>query len=149
MGKIGAGVGVLVIRDGRVLLGQRHADPEKAKSELQGQGTWTMPGGKLHFGESLEECASRELREETGLEVEIDDLQLVSLMNDIAGKAQFLTCGMLAKSTRGEVQVCEPEEIVRWEWHPIDDPPEPLFKPSKEILQNFAESVIYRPGLAR
>lgn len=49
------------MNDGKVLLGQRHSDPEKADSALHGEGTWTMPGGKLHFGESFEEGATREV----------------------------------------------------------------------------------------
>ena len=56
--KVGAGFGVMLFKEGKILLGRRHADPEKADSELNGEGTWTMPGGKLHFGESFEEGAA-------------------------------------------------------------------------------------------
>ncbi len=47
----------MILRHNQVLLGQRHSDPEKADSALQGEGTWTMPGGKLHYGESFEDGA--------------------------------------------------------------------------------------------
>lgn len=50
----GIGFGVMMLKEGRVLLGKRHEDPEKASSELSGEGTWTMPGGKLNFQESFE-----------------------------------------------------------------------------------------------
>jgi len=63
--KIGVGFGVMILRDGKVLLGQRHFDAAKADSELHGEGTWTMPGGKMHFGESFEETCARETLEET------------------------------------------------------------------------------------
>lgn len=53
--KIGVGIGIMILRDGKILLGHRHEDPKKASSLLQGQGTWTMPGGKLDFGEKLAE----------------------------------------------------------------------------------------------
>ena len=59
--KIGTGFGVMILHNNKVLLGQRHVDPAKADSELQGEGTWTMPGGKLHYGESFEEGAKRVL----------------------------------------------------------------------------------------
>ncbi|MFH1111651.1 MAG: hypothetical protein V1712_01105 [Patescibacteria group bacterium] len=40
----------MVLKDGQVLLGLRNSDPAKAGSELYVAGTWTMPGGKIHFG---------------------------------------------------------------------------------------------------
>ena len=52
---VGVGFGVMILREGKVLLGQRHVDPVKASSELHGEGTRTMPGGKMHFHESFEE----------------------------------------------------------------------------------------------
>ena len=53
------GVGVLIVRDGTVLLGVRRGS--------HGAGTWAPPGGHLEFGESVEACARREAAEETGL----------------------------------------------------------------------------------
>jgi len=64
--KIGVGFGLMLLKDGRVLLGKRHVDPKKADSELREEGSWTMPGGKLDYGESFEEGAKRELQEEIG-----------------------------------------------------------------------------------
>jgi len=61
--KVGVGFGVMFLKDSKVLLGKRHDDPEKADSELHGEGTWTMPGGKLHFGEAFEDGAWREVKE--------------------------------------------------------------------------------------
>ena len=69
--KIGVGIGVLIMRDNKILLGKRNDDPEKAKSALNGAGTWTMPGGKLKFGETFEQAALREVKEETGFSVEV------------------------------------------------------------------------------
>lgn len=57
----GLGVGVLVIENGRVLLGKRKGS--------HGAGTWSAPGGHLEYGESIENCAEREVLEETGLRI--------------------------------------------------------------------------------
>src|SRR6476620_3655730 len=55
----------LLVRDeaNRILLGKRNKDPQR--------GSWVIPGGKIRAFESVDEAACRELREETGLEVEV------------------------------------------------------------------------------
>jgi len=55
----------LLVRDeaNRILLGKRNKDPQR--------GSWVIPGGKIHAFESIAEAAARELREETGLTVEV------------------------------------------------------------------------------
>src|SRR4030065_402019 len=91
------GVGVIILKDNKILLGKRHEDPEKADSLLHGEGTWTLPGGKLDFGEALEDCAFREANEETGIEINKDKLKLISVTNDIVHDAHFITLGFLAE----------------------------------------------------
>jgi 8-oxo-dGTP diphosphatase len=60
------GVGGVVIENGRALLIKRGSEP------LLGQ--WSIPGGTLELGESLQEGVARELLEETGLEVQVLDM---------------------------------------------------------------------------
>jgi 8-oxo-dGTP diphosphatase len=60
------GVGGVVIQNGRALLIKRGSEP------LLGQ--WSIPGGTLELGESLQQGVARELLEETGLEVEVLDI---------------------------------------------------------------------------
>jgi 8-oxo-dGTP diphosphatase len=114
--KMGIGVGIMIIRGGRVLLGKRHPDPEKADSELHGEGTWTLPGGKIDFGESLEHAACREVLEETGLQIDENVLRLVSIANDIRTTAHFITIGFLCNVSDGEPGAMEPDEITEWKW---------------------------------
>ena len=57
------GVGAVVVRDGRALLVRRAHEPRK--------GEWSLPGGLLDLGEALVDAARREVKEETGLDVEV------------------------------------------------------------------------------
>ena len=78
------GVGALIHdRDGRVLLIKRRFEPNK--------GRWSLPGGLLETGETLLEAGRREVREEVGVEIEVEELFQVSeeIVRDAEGKARF------------------------------------------------------------
>ncbi len=136
------GVGVLLLKDGKVLLGRRNDDPKKADSLMHGEGTWTCPGGKLDFHETLFGQAIREVREETGIEVK--RLELVSIGNDIVPDSHFVTIGFLAKEFSGKPKVMEPDEITEWKWFPLDGLPEKVFPPSRKIIMNYLDKEIYK-----
>ncbi len=138
---VGVGVGVMMIRDGKILLGLRNPDPVKAGSALHGEGTWTDPGGKLRFGESLGDCACREVAEETGMHLKKARVFCVS--EDMVGDAHFVTIGMVADEFEGEPKVMEPD-IIEWRWFPLDDLPRPLYPAFKKILDNYLEGRVHR-----
>ncbi len=132
--KPGIGFGVMLLRDNKILLGRRHDDPEKAQSELEGAGKWTMPGGKLHYQETFEDGIYREVLEETGIEIDRTSLRHISTTNNIVANAHFVTLGFLCEHFTGEAEVKEPDEIVEWQWFSLDELPKPLYFPSKQIL---------------
>lgn len=138
---MGLGVGVLIMKDGRILLGKRDNNADKAGSLMNGQGTWTMPGGKLEFGESFEDGAIRETLEETG--IRIKELEVLCVNNDISDKAHFITIGLIAKEYEGEPKVMEPDKITEWNWFSFDTLPENLYFPSSKIIRNYNESKFY------
>ena len=59
-------VGVAVVEDGAVLLVRRGRGPNA--------GLWAVPGGKVDYGESMRAAAVREVKEETGLDVEVEQV---------------------------------------------------------------------------
>ncbi len=135
--KPGVGIGAMILKNNKVLLGKRHSDSDKADSELHGEGTWTMPGGKLHFGEGFKDAVYREVFEETGIKINKENLKFVSVTNDIVKDAHFVTIGFLCEDFEGEPKVMEPDEITEWKWFELDNLPSPIFFPSEKILKNF------------
>lgn len=137
------GFGVMVLKDNKVLLGRRHEDPKKADSELHGEGTWTMPGGKMHFGESFEEACYRETLEETGIKIDKDKIKLISIANDRVPDAHFVTIGFLCQDFQGKPKVMEPDEITEWHWFPLSDLPNRVFPPSQKVIDNLNANLVY------
>jgi len=115
------GVGVIVLKEGKILLGKR--------KNAHGEGTWCYPGGHLENGETWAECASRETEEEAG--IKIGNLRFGTLTNDIfeEGGKHYVTIAMLADYESGEVKVMEPDKCEEWGWFEWDAMPEPLFLP--------------------
>lgn len=117
----GVGVGVFILKDGKVLMGKRR--------NAHGDGTWSLPGGHLEFGEDVFTTAHREVLEETGLE--ITNLRLGPYTNDIFEKEgkHYITLFVISDHAGGEPQVLEPDKCERWEWADWEHPPEPFFLP--------------------
>ena len=140
--RIGAGFGVIILNnEGKILLGKRHPDPDKADSAFRSAGEWSLPGGKLDWGESFEEGAIREAKEETDLD--IIDPEVISLHNCRNEHAHFVTVGLIAKNFKGEPKVMEPDEMTEWGWFDLNDLPEPRYFPSFMVIENYLKNKFY------
>ena len=105
-----------------------------------GTGTWSTPGGHLEFGETLEECAAREAKEEVG--VDVIDVRLRAVTNDIfeeTGK-HYITVWMEGKPV-GEPFLAAEREVEEIGWFAWDSLPEPLFL----TLENLVKGNSYPP----
>lgn len=137
------GVGVMILKEGKVLLGKRHEDPQKADSELHGEGTWTMPGGKVEFQEKLIDTIAREAFEETGIKINKEKIRVLSVTDDIVPDAHFVTIGFLCESFEGEPKIMELDEITEWEWFELGGLPEKVYPPSLKMIKAYQNKNIY------
>ena len=124
------GVGVLVTKDAKILMGKR--------KNAHGDGTWAPPGGHLEYGETPEEGARREVQEETGLIVAT--MRWLTFTNDIftEAKKQYITLYFVAEYISGTPQILEPEKCTALDWFSFDELPSPLFL----SFQNFLNQKI-------
>ena len=142
----GVGLGVIILNEeNKVLLILRNEDPVKAGSDMRLEGTWTLPAGKVKTGETLFEAAKRKVKSEVNLE--IDQMSVVSIADDINEHAHFLTVGILAKEKNGNIDLGKTEEHVSFDWFKLDSLPDNLCDPSKKIIANYLDKTFYRENI--
>eukprot|EP00884_Botryococcus_braunii_P020995 jgi/Botrbrau1/757/Bobra.0181s0016.1 len=118
------GVGVIVCRGSHVLVGERRAS--------LGSGKHALPGGHLELGETFEACAAREVKEETGLELQ--NITYVHTLNSIFENVHYVTVFMRGTVPEGAEAVnLEPSKCVAWKWVPWDSIPSPMFEPLLQL----------------
>ncbi len=132
------GVGIMIMKDGKVLLGRRRGS--------HGAGEFAFPGGHLEFMESFTDCVRRELAEECGLDVGEIRFQFLASVTRYAPK-HYVHVGLVADWTGGEPQNREPDKCDSWDWYSPDALPEPMFEmarlafESRKTGQNFFDAV--------
>ncbi len=97
-----------IFRDGKILLVRRAREPAK--------GVYTFPGGRVEFGESLTEALTREIREETGLVIEIVGLAgyREALPPRTGGHGHFVILPFAARWIANEVSLNDELDDARW-----------------------------------
>ncbi|MCS7096465.1 MAG: NUDIX hydrolase [Nitrososphaerota archaeon] len=104
------GVGAIIVCNGRLLIGKRRSEP--------GKGKYSVPGGLVELGESPEQAVIREIKEETGLDVESPEL--VDVVNKIvkdekgAIKFHFVIIDYFVKVKGGNLRAADDAEDLRW-----------------------------------
>lgn len=128
------GAGVILFNDKKEILLGRRAD----------NGFWAYPAGSMELGESFEECARREVKEETGLLC--GDLELLMLRSGKdtyyeypnQDKVYFAGAVYLCYKYSGEMKVQE-EEVIEQDFFPLDDLPDNLSPGTAEVIDAVKE----------
>ena len=122
----GVGVGLAILRDGRLLLCQRLKAPEA--------GYWSIPGGKVDHLETSLAAARREAEEETGLTIGKIEFLRHSEYIDTAERHHWVSLIFVTRDTQGEPALTEPDKLSEIGWFHPDSLPEPTSLFAKDAL---------------
>lgn len=140
---IKVGIGVMILDEGRVLLGHRAVN-KRDTGGIYETDCWALPGGKQEYGEIIFEGAKRETKEETNLD--IDKLELFSAVDDIQPDRHYITLQIIAKEFSGELKTMEPMKEDKWQWFPLNDLPDNLYSPSEKFIKAYLKSEEHSPS---
>lgn len=105
-------VAVVLEQEGRILL-VAHRKGDKRY--------WLLPGGGVDYGETIEECAKREMREETGLEIEVTRMLYLSEAICPQGTRHILNVYVLGRIKGGELHKGEEDVLDGLEFFPMEE----------------------------
>ena len=128
MKKLGVNVDVLVVRDGKVLLGLL-----AERWNYQGKRSYGVPGGDILYGEAIGETVTRNLREEFG--ARLTKHEIISVNANRALGSHFIGIGVLAEMD-GET-LRESDDWDKWERFPLDGLPDNLFPAAQNVLDSY------------
>jgi 8-oxo-dGTP diphosphatase len=132
------GIGIMIQNhNGLVLLGLRKGS--------HGAGEWSFPGGHLEMGETIFTTATREVKEETGLD--ITKFEVISVADELRyfksdGK-HYLNIGLRGIYNDGEPTVMEPDKCEKWQWFELNNLPNNLFEGTELTINNFKRNKLY------
>lgn len=113
-----AAVFCILEKDGQVLLSQRLNTGHK-------DGEYSLPAGHVDADELPKEALVREVKEEIGVDINIDSLKFVqTYWHDIKGKTDYINVFFTTSEWSGEVKNCEPKKCSDLSWFPVDNLPE-------------------------
>lgn len=114
---------------------REHVVMVRNKGKADGTSYWSLPGGEVEPGETLEQAARRETKEEAGLEVEVGPLYSVREAFFSAAGHHAIIFTFLARVAGGEMRAEDPDEdIVEVKWMPVAEANELLAKSSVKIV---------------
>ncbi|MBT2401865.1 NUDIX domain-containing protein [Streptomyces sp. ISL-100] len=125
-------------REGTVLLGKRHPDAAFAPS------TWHLLAGHCEF-EAVRTCVAREAAEESGLQIDEQDLRLVHTVHVLDPGSTQPRLQMFFAATRwtGEPELREPDRCTEWRWWPLNALPDQLVEYTRVALKGIARGSTY------
>lgn len=131
---IKVGLGVMIKDGSKILLGHR-CKKAKDTGGIYEPGSWSLPGGKQEYNETILEGAVREVKEETNLD--ISNLEIFGVVDDIQPDRHYITVHIIANKYSGELKNLEPTKHSEWKWFELNNLPENLYSPTKKFIESY------------
>ena len=131
---IKVGIGVLILNENKILLGHRVVSSVDTGGIYEPD-SWCLPGGKQDYEETILDCAKRETKEETNLLLK--EIEIFTATDEFQPDRHFVTIGVISSSYEGELKVMEPNKIDEWKWFDLNNLPENLYTPSKNMINEY------------
>ena len=133
---IKVGVGAMILDGNKILLGHR-SKTRKDTGGIYEPDTWSLPGGKQEYSETVYETVIREVKEETNLD--IANPKVFSVSDDFQTDRHFVTIEMITNEFSGELKIMEPEKEDEWRWFDLNELPNNIYSPSKKFIEKYLE----------
>ena len=127
---------LFLIKDGKILLQRRF------QTGFQ-DGNYGVPAGHLDGNETAREGCAREIKEEIGIEISPEDLEVVHVMQRKATNDERIDFFMTTESFSGEIINCEPHKCDDLSWFDLDNLPENVVDYVKVAIENYRNGVTY------
>ena len=110
--------------------------------------TGGLIGGKARCGESIEQTMQRELKEEIGVDVELEDMKVVNLFTTQSSESiLFYQIGLLISKYSGEIKNMEPEKCGELKFFDLNNLPENLFLGTKGNIELYKSKEFYNANV--
>jgi len=140
-----AGVGAVIINEGKMILVKRGVEP--------GKGKWSIPGGLVELGENIRDATIREAKEETGLDVEIivdrplDAFDNIDIDEKGSLRYHYILIQFLTRPKRGTLKPSSDVVDAKWvsleevEKYELTKPFSKFFAKHKNELKEFSRGL--------
>ncbi len=133
--KVGVGV-IIRNKEGKILIGKRKGSYASK---------YSIPGGSVGPGETFENTAVREIKEE--LNLDIHDPRVVAITNNLETYREegihYISVILLADDFSGKPEIMEPDKCEEWLWCDPYNLPEPHFDASKRGVDCYLKKILY------
>lgn len=134
--QVNSAVYMLFMRDGNILLLRR-------TNTGYADGKFSLVAGKLDGNEEVKQAAIREAREEIGVSLRPDDLEVASVVHRKSDTGEWIDFFLTVKRWEGEPVNREPDKCSEMAWVPLDELPHDMIPHVRKAIRNVLDGVFY------
>lgn len=110
------------------------------RREGTGKGEYCVPGGRVGKNENFFTGAKRELHQEVGISI-LKSFPVSIRVTNWPGKSTAVSIGIVVIEFKGDIKNKEEEQHSKWDWYPLNQLPEPLFKSTRYVIEDYSANL--------